>query len=232
MIVTFHEQVTADRLPENATAETHVFLIDIDDVNTYARKLIDRLNDTSWISQLEPVPRASYEDIALRTAERLIEIFRGVDNQIRADFGEYMVSMSAGDCLKDSLSHTVLPLSELWKEKLTGNPGFDFHTETHHGRISFGEAKYSSNENPYGDAADQAHDFIQQGKDRRDVVHLDHLASAASVAALLEGSKGIAIAFSLHSADYARILNRVLRYDLVRELSCMSDELYIIGVRA
>ena len=232
MVITFHELVFDDRLPQNASAETHVFLVDVNDVGAYASKLIDKLNDTSWIAKLAPVPRVSYETIAMRTAARLVQIFQTADGQIGSEFGEYMISMSAGDCLEGSLSHKILPISELWKEKVTGNPGFDFHTETHHDRISFGEAKYSSNQNPYTDAAEQVHRFIQEGKDRMDAVHLNHLAGATAVASLLNGSKGLAIAFSVHSEDHAAILNNALASDLVQQLSCLSDELYVIGVRA
>ena len=155
-----------------------------------------------------------------------------MNGKIESEFGEYMISMSAGDCLQKGLKHTVLPISELWKEKLTGNPGFDFHTETHQGRISFGEAKYSSNDNPYTDAAKQVHSFITEEKDKIDAVHLQHLASKKAIDALIANSRGFAIAFSLHSTDHETILNNALQSDLVKRLSGSCDELYIVGVRA
>lgn len=232
MIITYHEQVSVQDLPPGATAETHLFCVDINDVDAHANRLISKLNDTSWISGLEAIPRASYETIALRTAEKLVKIFKNVDGKVRADFGEYMISMSAGDCLGETLNHDVLPLSELWKEQVSGNPGFDFHTESHNNRISFGEAKYNSNQSSYSAAAAQVHDFIMAGKDKADAVHLDHLASPQAIKALLDGSRGLAVAFSLHSKNHKKILTSAVNSDLVQRLCGLCDELYIIGVRA
>jgi len=172
MIITYHKQVLAADLPVTATAETHLFCVDIDDVATHAAGLIMKVNNTSWISELGAIPRASYETIALKTAGKLVAIFEAANDGIGADFGEYMISMSAGDCLGDRLGHTVLPLSELWKEQISGNPGFDFHTESHKKRIAFGEAKYNSNQNSYTAAASQVHAFIDAKKDKIDAVHL------------------------------------------------------------
>lgn len=230
MIITYHKQVLADELP--ASAETHLFCVDIDDVATHAADLIMKLNDTSWISELGSVPRASYETIALKTAKKLVTIFEAANDSIGAKFGEYLISMSAGGCLGDRLGHSVLPLSELWKEQISGNPGFDFHTESHNKRITFGEAKYNSNQNSYTVAASQVQKFIDAKKDKSDAVHLAHLASQEAVEALLGDSRGLAIAFSLHSDNHERILQNALQSDLVQALSTCADELYIIGVRA
>lgn len=232
MIITYHKQVLAEELPASATAETHLFCVDIEDVAAHAVDLIMKVNDTSWISELGAVPRASYETIALKTARKLVAIFEAANDSIGADFGEYMISMSAGDCLGDMLGHKVLPLSELWKEQISGNPGFDFHTESHNKRIAFGEAKYNSNSNSYSAAALQVHDFMDAEKDKFDAVHLQHLASTEAVEALLGDSRGFAIAFSLHSEDHKKILENALKSDFVQALSARSNELYIIGVRA
>ena len=213
------------------TTETHLFCIDIDDVDAQATTLISDLHDTSWIAKLDAIPRESYETIALRTAQRLIDIFRGADGKIKADFGEYMVSMSAGNCLGEMLQHKVLPISELWKEQVSGNPGFDFHTESHHARISFGEAKYNSHQNSYAKAASQVVRFIEEKKDKMDLIHLSHLANMQAVNSALANSRGLAIAFSLHSSDHTKILENALNSSFVQQLLRLCDELYIIGVR-
>jgi len=229
--ITYHKHVGAEGLPLGAATETHLFCVDVDDVAMHAANMIATINDTSWISGLGAIPKASYEAIALRTAAKLVEIFETADEKVGAEFGEYMVSMSAGDCLGGILGHKVLPLSELWKEQLSGNPGFDFHTESHNNRIAFGEAKYNSNQSSYTVAASQVHDFVDAGKDKMDAVHLDHLASAEALDALLNESRGLAIAFSLHSMNHELILDNALKSDLVQDLCGRADELYVIGVR-
>jgi len=229
--ITYHKLVDATELPAEATAETHLFCVDVDDLSGRAIEMISTINNTSWIFELGSIPRTSYETIALKTAAKLVEIFRTADGNIGAEFGEYVVSMSAGDCLGAKLGHTVLPLSELWKEQLSGNPGFDFHTESHNNRIAFGEAKYNSNQSSYTDAASQVHDFIDADKDKMDAVHLVHLASGEAMDALLDGSRGLAIAFSLHSKNHEKILANALASDFVQALCKRADELYVIGVR-
>lgn len=60
---------------------------------------------------------------------------------------EHMVSMNAQRTLKAKLGHTPITLSEIWGKKKSGNPGFDFHTyDEKNDLVTFGEAKYNSNE--------------------------------------------------------------------------------------
>ncbi len=230
-MITYHKQVDSQYLPQGATAETHLFCLDIDDVASHANDMISKLNDTSWILELGAIPRASYETIALKTVAKLVKIFGNTDGKIGEAFGEYMISMSAGNCLGESLNHSVFPLSELWKEQLSGNPGFDFHTESLNKRITFGEAKYNSNQSSYTPAAKQVRAFIEADKDKMDAVHLKHFATPQAIQALLDESRGLAIAFSLHSSDHKKILANAMKSNLVQKLCHLCDELYIIGVR-
>jgi len=230
--VIYYQPVDASKLPNSAIAETHLLCIEIDDVHQCALDLITFISDTSWISQLDSVGQMSYEEAANETIQALVQIFQAVQNNVTEEFGEYMVSLSAIEALRGTFAHTVFPLSELWKEKMLGNHGFDFHSQSAGDRISFGEAKYKKHINPYTDATKQVIKFIGQGKDRRDAAHLVHFASPSAIENLNNRVRGFAVAFSLHSPDHAVILKNALESELIQQLSTMCHELYVIGVRA
>jgi hypothetical protein len=232
MEIIYHKQVTEIDLPQNATAEIHLFCVQIEAINQHAKDLISILHDKSWIGELEPIAKMTYEQTAERTIEKLIEIFSGIDSIIRSDFGEYMISMSAGNCLGEKLNHLVLPLSEIWKEKVLGNHGFDFHSKSPNEKIAFGEAKYNSRDNSYREAAKQIIEFILDGKDRGDGVHLKNFVSLEAIQNLVKNKKGFSVAFSLHSSNHEQILHNALNSDIIANLSSQCDELYIIGVKA
>ncbi len=232
MNIVYHKRVDPNLLPDNATAETYASCIDIVNITSHAATLVNSINDTSWITHLSSIARLSYEQTALRTIEKLVKIFQSVQGQVTKEFGEFMISMSAGECLTQRLGHKVIPLSELWKEKISNNHGFDFHTESPQEKIAFGEAKYNSSSNPYTPAVDQIVRFIDAGKDGGDAVHLAHLVGLNAINNLSKGKRGFIVAFSLHSTDHEHILGNAIKSSAIQLLSTQCDELYIIGVRA
>lgn len=86
-----HEKIEDERLPEGSTAVIHIFCVQITNVKAYAESLVKEITDTSWISQLDPVAKMSYETIAIKTVEKLVNLFWEVENEVTADFGEFMV---------------------------------------------------------------------------------------------------------------------------------------------
>lgn len=220
------------KLPVGAIADTYISFIEIKDVNSHATKLLREITDTSWIARLDPISKMSYEKIALKTIKKLVQIFKSVNSTVTSDFGEFMISMSSGHCLQEKHNHTALPLSELWKEKVSNNPGFDFHTLSPADKFSFGEAKFVSDGNSYTSSAEQVLRFIGEGKDQMDAVHLRYFGSVVAINNLKKGKRGFIIAFSINSDDFKLILKNSLKNKDIKELSKCCDELYIIGVRA
>lgn len=232
MRIEHYEQALPPRIPVGSEVDVHLFYVVVDDIKDCASNMISNVIQTSWINDLPDIPRATFSANANRTIDKLVEIFQGVDSVIKEDFGEYMISMSTGKCLESSLGHTVLPLSELWKAKASGNEGFDFHTETTRTLINFGEAKYNSSQSSYGIAAKQVAEFIEDEKDQTDVLFLQHLATEESVRNLLARSRSLSIGFSLHSENYREILNNALNSTLVKALYPLCKELFIVGIKA
>ena len=232
MDIIYHEKVASTDLPDDAIADTYISFIEVRDVSSHARNLLIEISSTSWIAKLNPVAQMSYEKIALETITKLVKIFQSVENTVSSDFGEFMISMSSGHCLKEKLNHTVLPLSELWKEKLSNNHGFDFHTLSPANKFSFGEAKFVSTGNSYTSAAEQVFRFAREGKDKRDAVHLMHFSKPIAIDNLRNDRRGFIVAFSINSIDHEKILSNSLKNNDIKSLSKCCDELYIIGVKA
>ena len=225
-------KVKATDLPANAIASTYISFIKISDVNSCAKQLLAEISNTSWINDLNSVAKMSYEDTAKETIVKLVEIFKSIDNKVTKDFGELMISIGSGHCLKDKHKHLVLPLSELWKEKISNNHGFDFHTLSPDSTFSFGEAKYVSKGNSCTSAAKQVHRFCLEGKDKRDAVHLLNFSDSLAIENLSNGKKGYAVAFSINSKNYKKILINSLANEDIKSLTKLCDELFIIGVKA
>lgn len=229
--ILYQRPVLQSELPPGATAKVHLIVVQVANVKDAANEIITALNNVSWIAKLDPVAKASYEQTALRTIAKLTTDFSTVDSSVTSSFGEYLVSIAAGNSLGVVLNHAVFPISELWKEKVTKNHGFDFHTESTQEIISFGEAKYVKGTNPYNASAAQILEFIDLKKDAGDAVHLRTFASQNAIQKLVNSSRGFTVAFSMHSDNPQSILKNALASDIIQKLIKCSQELQIVGVK-
>ncbi|MEJ0062747.1 MAG: hypothetical protein WDO70_05980 [Alphaproteobacteria bacterium] len=204
--------------------------IKIKDIKIYAKDMIQLIEDTSWIKKLGPIEQTAFDARAKRTIEELAKnIFSKVEDAPTKDFGEYMVSISAQDVLNKNLIHIKIPLAELWKEKVTGNPGFDFHTESDCKIVVFGEAKYSSSDNPYTEAIKQILSFITLRKDDSELSDLSHFVSDDAKTAYLDGKKAYVAAFSINSLNPSNIIANVLKSTNIDQLLAY-PKLFVVGV--
>lgn len=203
----------------------------IKEIPDRAEEMIRTITDTSWINQLDIVSQKAFQSTTKRTIEKLVKSFFDVaNNQITTDFGEYMVSDSAQHVLKDQFNHSKLPLAELLKEKVTGNPGFDFHTETETKLIAYGEAKYSGNSSPYAKALTQINEFIGDKKDDAELIILSKLVSSEAAGNAVEGNKAYVAAFSINAAKPEDIMDNALGSEHIKTLLSF-PEVYVIGIK-
>jgi hypothetical protein len=212
--------------------ECHVYQlkIKVSKVSECAREMIDMLADRSWVTSLNVIQRKSYQARSEKTINELVtNIFGKIEDEVTEEFGEYLISHSAGHALEETLTHKRLPLAELWKEKITGNPGFDFHTETSNELIIFGEAKYNASGSPYTVALQQIGDFIDAEKDLSEMVDLMHFAGENSINNVANGIKGFIAAFSLNAKNHDLVFNNALKSEAAQKLLC-HRELYLIGI--
>ncbi len=219
-------------------ATVYIAFVTINNYQQEASQLINKISDNSWLNDLDEIARLSFQTKVQNTAKKMIQIFKNAQSpsqtQIQSDFGEYLISLKSQEYLEQEHKHKQIPLSELWKEKVSGNGGFDFHTESPSAYITFGEAKYRSGENikVYKLASEQIVQFIspEQRKDLGDILLLQNLdVSQSSVDNLKNGKRSFAAGFSLYSTEYTLIETKIMNEPSVQSLIQIAEELYIIG---
>lgn len=212
------------------TCAVHAVHIKIKDIKICAQEMMTAFEDTNWIEKLNAVGKISISARSEKTIDKLVNtILKGVDDKVTEDFGEYVISYYGQHVLFENFTHVKVPLPEFWKEKITGNPGFDFHTETLGSTIAFGEAKYNSNSNPYTIAIDQIIDFVKNKKDDAELIDLEKFVSAFAVQRYIDGFKAYVIAFSLKAKTPETVFRNLLSSDLFEEL-LIHSEIYVIGI--
>lgn len=218
---------------EGDHGQSHILIchVNVSDVEQMAKHLAADVLDTSWIMDLDPRSQRAYRQTVTETAIRLSSLFRNAASKdnVGCEFGELMVSMGASKALEVVFSHTALPISELWKAQVSGNEGFDFHTICSANVIHFGEAKYSSNFNPYRKAAEQADQFFQEEKHLRDTPHLNLLASEG-MADLDNDIWGVVIAFSLEAQRPLYVFRNAVKRAQEYERINNSHAVIVVGV--
>ena len=144
---------------ENVTT----ILAHVEGIFSIVEDMISSIQDTSWMSNLTNENfKIQYLHRAKPTLEKIVQeiltpLFseENKEAKITKEAGEYVISMTAQNVLCQEYKHNIIPIAELWKEKETGNPGFDFHSESTDALIFFGEAKYRSRGSGYRDAFSQ-----------------------------------------------------------------------------
>lgn len=203
--------------------------VKISDIGNQANEMIATISDTSWLTPLNIVSKRTFEARAKGTIDKLVnKILAKVQDKVTVEFGEYLVSSSALYAVAQ-LGHRPLPLAELLKEKITGNPGFDFHTESHTGYIAFGEAKYSGIDSPYTNALAQLLRFIDEKKDEMEFLIVGNFVSEEAMQKALDGQKAYIAAFSINAENAATIMKNAITSEHTKNLVC-HKEVYLIGV--
>lgn len=216
--------------PHGVSIKVHSILINIDNIKDRASEMISAIQNTCWLQELNPVAQLSYEARAERTIDKLVnKILTKVEDEITEEFGEFMISASAQDVLVSEFDHIKVPLAELIKEKISGNPGFDFHTETNKNLIAFGEAKFSGNVNPYRNALEQIRSFIDLKKHDAELVDLQNFVSKEAVINHLGKKNAYIAAFSINSDNPQKIIKKALSSTYLNNI-LDQEEIYLVGV--
>lgn len=172
------------------------------DLAVTLREIYNSLADICWINALPNVSRIFRKSIQKR-AEGTInalkkELTLNPDSTLSSSAGEYVVSELARSTVVNDLGYLDIPLGELFKQKVKGNPGFDFFAVNPQSVVLlFGEAKYSSRTNAYDEAFSQIVRFAEEEeKDIQDMTDLEHLCPSEAQDKVADGIKGYIAAFA------------------------------------
>ncbi len=216
--------------------------ISIDNLQEIVTEIIRIIADVSWIEGLTSISKESFIARAQPTIDTLIKeltnYLESCDNKMIKTIGETVVSVSARSVIERSLQYRALPIAELIKQKVRGNPGFDFHHEKDELMIVFGEAKYVSNNNAYNRAISQIVKFITDKKHLKDIPDIERFVSP-SVSNNIHNCQSdrdrfcYSAAFSIvgKNLDDQKLINNIKNNDHFKELVSQNHkELVLVAV--
>lgn len=215
------EVVTEQDLPNNGW----YLRVKVTDKTVTLRSIYQSLIDDSWINHFFPQGGWIAASLTARTGPTIQRIASDFDNGINPvvnrDTGEKLVSEVSRRTLVEDYHYWDMPIAELFKQKVDGNPGFDFHTVTPDGvLLMFGEAKYVANTNAYNSAFKQIPEFISDGKDLKDLFEIrDFMPSSKPLDNANNGMKGYIAAFSTNKSDDNDIIFKVIGHKNYDHLS-------------
>lgn len=203
--------------------------VDPEDITVTLRDIIDALSDLSWISKFDKeYLRASYQTRAETTVKHICKkIQDGAASGVYGDAAEYIVSETARETLVGHLKYKDVPLGELFKEQVSGNPGFDYFTANLSEVIIFGEAKYLAAQNAYGTGMGQTARFITEGRDKADIADIQNFFSDSALTGVYNGTKGFSVAFSAKNTASAALIQGIKRNAHYAELSGYQELIFV-----
>lgn len=182
------------------------------DLKVTINDIISSLNNLSWIETFdEEYIKNSFKIRANATAEYLSSQLKHFQqDKVTTEIGETVVSELSRLAIVNELDYLDIPLAELFKQKLSGNHGFDFFSETLSQFIVFGEAKYVSKSNGYGRALEQIERFIMEERDTSDLNDIDKFVSKISLNNHTQNEKAFACAFSATRIETETLIEHIL----------------------
>lgn len=214
----------------SSTCDVNCIHVQITNLKSIVDEIHETIADTSWIDKLDALSQEIFRATSERTIDKVVnEIIAGVTSTVNEDIGEYIVSYAGQSVLETNFYHTKIPLAELLKEKVSGNPGFDFHTISTKRFLVFGEAKFSIDGTPRAIALDQIGKFITLNKEVAELQTFRPFMDDECEKNILAGMRGYAAAFSFNAKDIDTIFKNALESEIIEEL-IKHNELYLIAV--
>lgn len=188
------------QITDRIQIDTHITFVRINPTNIELtlKEVFDSLANLSWLNDFDKDwLKEGYQVRADATVKYIADnIIKAGDDKVTSNSGEYVISELARLTLINELLYSNIPLAELIKKQKSGNPGFDFYSESPSNVLLFGEAKYLANQNAYGRAFEQMVRFINESADIGDLPDVDAFCSDNSKSNVLNGIKGFAASFA------------------------------------
>lgn len=208
---------------------TYFIRIDPEDLSLTVMEIINALNNVSWISSFDKeYLKKSFYKRAKDTADYLADNLKiDADDKVTSDTGEYVVSELAREAMVKKMGYLDIPLGEIFKEQVIGNPGFDIYSGTKDELIIFGEAKYVRASNAYGRAMEQVDRFIEEGQDVSDFADIAHFYLPSFLENAENGKKAYAVAFSSKATSTEKLINGIMSNSHYSALSMQEEIIYV-----
>lgn len=198
---------------DNIEIEDHIRFIRINPTNIELtlKEVFYSLSNLSWINEFDKdYSRQSFRIRADATVKYISEnIIKSSDDSITSDSGEYVISELARKSIITELDYSDIPLGELIKEQKSGNPGFDFYSESGINILLFGEAKYIADRNAYGSAFKQIVRFENEKRDIADLQDIDKFCTEDSLSNVVNGNKGFIAAFASKTITTEQLIENI-----------------------
>lgn len=208
------------------------FRITPSDIKITLQEIFTSLSNLSWIEGFdEEYVRSSFNERAVTTLKKIAEnIIEQENDSVTKDSGEYIVSELSRTVIIQELNYTNIPLAELIKEQVSGNPGFDFYSENNQENIIlFGEAKYVANTNAYGKALKQIVRFEENKKDVIDSMSIEKFCKKESLKNHAQGNKGFIAAFSSNNIKTEKLIENISKNENFKK-AILHNELICVAV--
>lgn len=222
---------TKEIICDNNTCKVYYYQVKIHNVKQKAIAMREQFINETWLSKIvDKGDIESFKVCSESTITMLLRILNHIDNPIGQEFGEYIISSTALTTLENEQNHEALPLAEIWKEQESKNPGFDFHTISPDEILLYGEAKYRSRANAYGDAIKSIKNFIKNKKDKAELHQLKLLNPRITNEHINIDKKGFIAAFSIHN-NFDNIFKTIIKNKYIIDNKLFKyPEWHFIGV--
>lgn len=205
--------------------------VKVNDLSKVVAYILNVFTDISWLNGIsEDFLRVSIEACTKSTVEALTKQLRYSDGDtISKEVGEYVVSELSRESITTSFGkYSKIPLAEFYKQKTTGNPGFDLHTENIENKIIlFGEAKFVGRQNGYTRAFKQIVRFENEKNDIKDLKDLMPFCSKEALNKVLCGEKGFIAAFSCTAIKTEKLLKNILTNEDLKKIKTFSETICV-----
>lgn len=195
-----HVSLSRDFTEYAVDGKQNVQFLRVEVTNLYPaiQSIIEVIAETSWMDEiLDESIRNGFLAAAEPTIEKLKRnLENAVESETAETVGEYIVSMVARHIIEAEYGYKALPLAEIIKEQISGNPGFDFHHEKDELILIFGEAKYKTGRSGYTAAFSQIVSHIKEQKDLKELPSLRDFVADGARENMRIGRRGYSAAFS------------------------------------
>jgi len=209
---------------DNQTIEPHIKFLRINptDIKLTLKNVLDSLMSMSWLYNFDKEYLVDgYKERCEQSINHISKnILKQNDSAVTSSSGEYVVSELARTSVVDTYSYLDVPIADLIKKQVVGNPGFDFYTLNSKKNILFGEAKYISRQSGHLKALEQSYKFYLQKQHITEIPDIQNFFCEESLTNCNKGEIGFMVAFSAkktETKDFIEIIKKNKDYQELRK---------------